>query len=233
MVIEKRLALRRSISEGLSSWLTFEHQCRRDSLFSEKYLSVPIAQILSANTSGRVLAEHNHPILVKPGVNGRPIQLDFAVEENGKITLVIETKWAGKRGVSVASVVWDCVRLELAAHYYNCDAVFVLAGTRESVDQMLSSTPLNPATSRGKESPILALDGKGRNSVNVASPKRDFGPALHKILRSYPDIQYPRSFVCGMGTRIPKEPSASAYTAVVWHIQPEAPNKHFTFTVLP
>lgn len=225
------LALRKSISEGLSAWLTFEHQCGRDSLFSEKYLTLPIAQILSGNTSGKVLAEHDHPILTRPGVDGRRPQLDFAVEEKGAITLVAETKWAGDKGVSVASVVWDCVRLELAAHHYGCEALFILAGTRASVDQMLSSKPLNPKTSRGNPSPVLGLDGLGRSSVNVQSPKRDFGPALHKKLNAYPHVKYPRSFVCGMGTRIPKTASASAYTVAVWHIQPEDPKKHYTFTV--
>ncbi len=229
--MDKKLTLRKSISEGLSSWLTFEHQCRRDDLFSERYLALPIAQILAANTPGKVLAEHNHPVLALPGADGRPLQLDFVVEESGKITLVVETKWAGAKGVSVASVVWDCVRLELAAHYYGCDALFILAGTRATVDKMLSSAPLNPKTSRGKPSPVLGLNGVGRTSVNVQSPKRDFGPALHKKMSAYPHVKYPRSFVCGTGTQIPKDPTASAYTAAVWHIQPEAANKHFTFTI--
>ncbi len=226
-----KLALRKSLSEGLSAWLTFEHQCRRDSLFSEKYLALPIAQILSGNAPGKVLAEHDHPVLAGSGVEGRPPQLDFAVEENEKIILVVETKWAGEKGVSVASVIWDCVRLELAAHHYQCEAIFILAGTRAAVDKMLSSAPLNPNTSRGKPSPVLGLNGVGRFSVNVHSPNRDFGPALHKKLKAYPHVKYPRSFVCGMGTRIPKDSTASAYTAAVWHIQPEALIKHYTFTV--
>lgn len=229
--MDKRYLLRKSISEGLSSWLTFEHQCGRDDLFSERYLALPIAQILAAKTSGRVLAEHNHPILNSPGTDGRPLQLDFAVEEDDQVTLIVETKWAGTKGVSAASVVWDCVRLELAAHHYNCDALFILAGSRDSVDSMLQSAPLNPKNSRGKPSPVLGLDGVGRSSVNIHSPKKNFGKALHKKLDSYSHVLFPRSFVCGNGTRVPKDAMASSYTAAVWHIAPENPSKRYTFSV--
>lgn len=229
--MDKRYLLRRSISEGISSWLTFEHQCGRDDLFSERYLALPIAQILAAKTHGKVLAEHNHPVLNSPGSDGRPLQLDFAVEENNKISLVVETKWAGTKGVSAASVVWDCVRLELAAHYYNCDALFILAGSRDSVDIMLKSAPLNPKNSKGKSSPVLGLNGVGRFSLNIHSPKKDFGPALHKKLNLYSHVPFPRSFVCGNGTRVPKDAAASAYTAAVWHISPEHASKRYTFSV--
>lgn len=227
--MDARLALRRAISEGLASWLTFEKHCGRDELFSERYLALPIAQLLAAKYAGKVIAEHNHPVLALPGDEGRPRQLDFAIQEDERITLVVETKWAGNKGVSVASVVWDCVRLELAAYHYGCDALFILAGSRVDVDGMLASRPLNPKTGRGKPSPILNLDGVGRVSVNIQSPKRDFGPTLHKRLRQFPLVAFPRSFVCGSGSRVPREPSASSYTAAVWHIRPEIAPKRFTF----
>lgn len=228
--MDARTAFRRSISEGLTSWLTFEHHCGRQGLFSERYLALPIAQLLARSTVGAVMAEHNHPVLTVEGNDGRPPQLDFVIKEDEKITLVVETKWAGTRGVSVKDVIWDCVRLELAADYYGCDALFVLAGSRAQVDQMLASPSFNPDTSRGKPSQVLGLNGLGRYSVNVQSPKWAFGKALHKRFNVYPHVAYPRSFICGHGTQVPKAPSASAFTTAVWHIQPEA-NKRFTFLV--
>ena len=229
--MDTRSAFRKSISEGLTSWLTFEHHCGRSGLFSERYLALPIAQLLARNTTGAVLAEHNHPVLMIEGGDGRPPQLDFIIQENDKVTLVVETKWAGTRGVSIRDVIWDCVRLELAAHHYGCEAIFVLAGSRHQVDQMLASAPFNPTTSRGKPSQVLGLNGFGRLSVNIQSPKWAFGKALHKRLNVYPQIAYPRSFVCGQGTQFPKESPANSYTTAVWHIQPEATVKRFTFAV--
>lgn len=221
--------LRRALSQGLASWLTFEHHAGRSELFSERYLALPIAQIIRTHCSGTVIAEHNHPVLATPGRRGRPPQLDFVIEENDKIALVIESKWAGDRGVSVSDVVWDCVRLELAAHHYSCPALFVLAGTRSQVDRVLASPSFNPRTSRRKRTPVLGLGGHGRASVNVQSPKRAFGPPLHKVFKDFPDVRWPRSFVCGQGTQSPGEPATSRYTAVVWHIRPEAPIKRYTF----
>ena len=225
----KKKQLRSALSEGLSSWLTFEHHVGRDELFSERYLALPIAQILRNHVSGKVVAEHNHPVLAVPGRQGRPPQLDFVVQDSGKTTLVLESKWAEERGVSVADVVWDCIRLELAAHYYGCEAIFVLAGTRAQVDSVLESASFNPKTTRGKPSPVLGLNGKGRLSLNVQSPKRDFGPAVHKILQGYSKVAWPRSFVCSHGTQLPKDPGVNQYTAAVWHIKPEESSKRYTF----
>lgn len=227
--MDTRLKLRRSLSEGLSSWLTFERHCGREGLFSERYLALPISQILSNHFNGHVEGEHNHPVLSTQGRRGRPPQLDFIVKKDDKISLVVESKWAGATGISVTDIVWDCVRLELAAHHYGCDGVFILAGQKDKVEKLLDSQPYNPNTSRGNPSPILGLNGRGRSSVNIQSPRRDFGPALHEYLRSYPKVQYPRSFICGMGLQVPKDASSSSLTAVIWHIQPERKDKRFPF----
>jgi hypothetical protein len=228
--MDNLIAFRRAVSEGLASWLTFEHHCAREGLFSERYLALPVAQLLSTNTAGAVIGEHNHPVLSVDGADGRSPQLDFVIRENEKITLVVETKWA-RSGISIKDVIWDCVRLELAAHYYGCDALFILAGSRHKVDTLLASPSFNPSNRRGKPSRVLHLNGFGRLSVNIQSPKWAFGKALHKQLEMYPHVAYARSFVCGEGTQVPKAASANAYTAAVWHIRPEAPGKRFTINV--
>ncbi len=228
--MDTRLALRRSISEGLASWLAFEYHCGRDGLFSERYLALPMAQLLSKNTAGTVIAEHNHPVLSIDGADGRSPQLDFIIRENEKVTLAVETKWA-RPGISIRDVIWDCVRLELAAYHYSCEAIFVLAGARAKVDHLLASPSFNPTNRRGKPSQVLGLNGMGRYSVNIQSPKWAFGKALHRQLNVYPHVAYPRSFVCGQGTQVPKAASANTYTAAVWHIQPEARGKRFTIRV--
>ncbi len=229
--MDDRLVLRRALSEGLTSWLTFEHHCGREGLFSERYLALPIAQLLSKATSGVVVAEQNHPVLAIDGAVGRPPQLDFIIQKEGKVQLVVETKWAGTKGISVKDVIWDCVRLELAAHHYGCDAIFVLAGTRSQVETMLTSKSFNPNTKRGKPSRVLGYEGSGRWSVNIESPKWAFGDALHRQLRVYKTVSYPKSFVCGQGTQVPKSAALSSYSAVDWNIRSDTTPRRATFSV--
>lgn len=67
--------------------------------------------------------------------------------------------------------------------------------------------------------------------MNIQSPKRDFGPALHKHLKAYSHVAFPHSFVCGMGTQVPREAPVSSYSAIVWSIRPELGAKRYTFQV--
>ena len=228
--MDSNLKLRRVLSEGVSAWLTFEKHSGREGLFSEKYLALPISQILSNHFYGNVEAEHNHPVLTIENKRGRPPQLDFVVRDTQKIVLVAESKWIGASNVNVADVVWDCVRLELAANYYKCESLFILAGEKGKVDLALDSAPFKPKTRRGRATPIMELHGDGRWSVNIQSPIKDYGPALHEHLKSYPHVSFPRSYVCGSGTQTNKTATQKTYVAVVWHIRPEV-NKRYTFTV--
>jgi len=228
--MDSRLKLRRALSEGVSSWLTFEKCSGRGRLFSEKYMALPISQILAHHFGAVVEAEHNHPVLSLGGRRGRPPQLDFIVRDGDTVSLVVESKWIGKSSVKISDVIWDCVRLELAANFYGCDGIFILAGENGKVEASLKSSAFNPKTSRGIPSPILGLNGNGRKSVNIQSPKKDFGPALHEYLALFPKVQFPRSFVCGTGVQINRDASSKKNIAAVWHIKPES-HKRFTFKV--
>lgn len=226
--MDSRLKLRRSLSDGISSWLTFEKCSGREGLFSEKYMALPISQILAQHFGTSVVAEHNHPILAAQKRRGRPPQLDFIVKDGQSVSLVVESKWIGATSIKVEDVIWDCVRLELTANYYKCDSIFILAGEKGKVDKSLESSAFNPKSSRGKPSPVLGLNGNGRFSVNIQSPNKDFGPALHDYFKVFPNVNFPRSFVCGSGVQTIKHANNSKYIAAVWHIKPEV-NKRFTF----
>ena len=149
---KEKARLRAKISEGITTWLKYERLCGREGLFSENYLALPIAQLLSANVNGKVTGEVNHPSLNKTRRQGRPAQLDFVVYHDLKPVLCVETKWADASSVGVREVVWDCVRLELAANDLKCDAMFILAGKRARLEKMLVSKAFNPATKRKKPS---------------------------------------------------------------------------------
>lgn len=86
------------LTGGVAAWLEFERACDRSGLFSEKYLTSAVGQILAARTGNRVEAEFTHPVLapLKQGPGRRP-QIDFVVrDESGKIVLAVESKWAGE-----------------------------------------------------------------------------------------------------------------------------------------
>jgi hypothetical protein len=228
--MDPRLKLRKDISSGVSAWLTFEKSAGREGLFSERYLALPISQILANHFEGSVEAECNHPVLSANKKVGRPPQLDFVIRNQKGTSLVVESKWIGATTVKVSDVIWDCVRLELATYHFRCDGLFILAGRKGQIDKTLNSKSFNPKTSRGKPSPVLNLNGHGRFSVNIQSPKKDFGPLLHKTLKMYPNVLFPRSFVCGTGIQTIKNAGPSDYVAAVWHIKPEY-NKRFPFSV--
>jgi hypothetical protein len=221
--------LRQKISEGLTTWLRFEELCGRGGLFSESYLSLPIAQLLAANIQGEVKGEVNHPVLNSPPRPGRPAQLDFVVYNASKPILCVETKWADDSLVSVRDVVWDCVRLELAAHFYQCDAMFILAGKRARIEKMLLSKAFNPKTKTEKPSLVMGLNGGGRASVTIKAASGIVSKPLHAILQSYPNVNFATKYVCEQGSQIPKESMGDAYTSIVWNIRPEGVGKRHTF----
>jgi hypothetical protein len=224
---------RLALSEGISSWLRFEHHAGREELFSERYLALPIAQILQHCVGGKVVAESDHPVLAPVAKGGRPPQLDFIVKDDAdEVVLAVESKWAATSGVAIADVLWDCVRLELAADHYQCPAIFILAGTRAQVDRVLRSPSFSTKNSRMEPTFVLQLHQSGKRSVRVNSYKDAYIVPLHNVLRNYPGIAWPSELNCSTGTQVPQAASANSYTAVVWHIEPADKAKRRPFIVL-
>ena len=79
-------------------------------LFSESYLSQPIAEFLLKHHRGRLSPEHNHPNFVGHGGAGRPKQVDFALlpKRGNRIEAVIEAKWVTGT-TSRQAIVNDCL----------------------------------------------------------------------------------------------------------------------------
>jgi hypothetical protein len=127
--------LTQRLTEGVGAWLHFEFCCHRSGLFNERYLSAAVGQILTATYGDRVHAEFQHPILAPLMMHGgRRPSLDFAYCENyPKITLAVETKWAGSSHTTVESIIWDLIRLELVAHHHGAECIFILAGKHKDL----------------------------------------------------------------------------------------------------
>ena len=113
----------RRLTEGVGAWLMFEFSCDRSGLFSEKYLSQPIGQILSAVSGDRVIAEYRHTPLAQfmRGPGRRP-EIDFAVcDPFPDVKFAIESKWIGKTIPSVRSIVWDIPTSRPVAQIHLCE----------------------------------------------------------------------------------------------------------------
>lgn len=221
--------LRHFLASGLSAWLAFEALCGRQKLFSERYLALPIAQILRQNVRGTVLAEHNHPLLRNPGP-GRPPQVDYAIRRKGRVVHLLETKWVGSSGFTPSDLLWDCIRLELAAHHYRTDAYFLIAGSTKSIDGLIRSPSFHTPTSKKKSARLLNIEGHGRYSFNFVSTKGTFRRPLYRRIQTYPNATFAQSFICDTGIRRPLEAKDQKYTVLVWKIRPEMTHKRITVT---
>lgn len=156
------MKLEKTLARGIAGWLQYEHACHRSSIFSEKYLSVPIAQILNTIYGNKVHAEIKHPILgdLSPG-RGRPPELDFVVfDASQKIEVAIETKWVGKSSTkqNVERIIWDLVRLAMIGNNTEMNCYFVLAGKKKDLSKLFQNKHFNgEVDKRGRIRPIYGL----------------------------------------------------------------------------
>ncbi|MFC4527269.1 hypothetical protein ISN76_11230 [Dyella halodurans] len=212
------MELARKLSEGVGSWLQYQHACHRSGLFSERYLAEPIGQILSAHTRARVNAEYHHPVLapLATGPGAKP-SVDFVVlEPYPKVSVAVESKWIGQTKPSVQSIMWDLIRLELIAHTEGAECFFVLGGMRRSLDayfkQKIFTGPKLP------HNPILHTKTNDKFQVNL-SPTAAYRVAMmKKIFAKYQSTAFPHRVIARRTDPFPVDCKANQYQIYVWHI---------------
>src|SRR5262245_51814972 len=131
----------RLLAEGIGGWLQYEFACHRAGLFNERYLAVPISQVLNSVFGLPVHSEYVHPVLARERTGpGRRPEVDFAVvDSQGRPRCVVESKWCGVNGLSAEQIIWDLLRLELVSEDTGADAYFLLAGRRKHLDRFFES----------------------------------------------------------------------------------------------
>lgn len=142
----------------------YEYHNFRAQLFSEKYLTTPIGNILAGIYNQNVVAEFNHPVLQshKKGL-GRPPQIDFVIREGDNIKISVESKWLNKTQIGVADIIWDMIRLEIIAEKYDAKCYFVLAGPKAKLQQLFASDRYLERRPDDKTRPVLRLQKKVKN----------------------------------------------------------------------
>ena len=220
----------RRLATGVASWLSFEYSCNRGNLFCEQYLSQAIAQILSSQYGGRVVAEHDHPILHKQfeGRGKRP-KIDFCVLDNGdELTLALEAKWVGNTMPKIEDIVWDLIRLEMLAAEYKCEAFFLLAGRNREIQKLFNSKAFLEKRSNGKSSPILKNGERKSGGIRLdVPPSTNRIKMFNKVLSKYPEIEMPTKLSSGGATFFPKECRNIDYQVYVWKVGTATPRRTF------
>ncbi|MGV1794165.1 hypothetical protein [Rhizobium sp. A37_96] len=214
------------LAQALGSWLQFEYALGRRGLFNERYMSGAISQVLSYRFKCGISAEHRHPTL-SAMVAGRPgakPAVDFAaIETFPNVKALVESKWLNKSGVTVQSIVWDLIRLEMVAHAENAEAYFILAGRRDRMKKVFESVRYHWSDASAVPGSLLARSGRIKVPIKDLSPTcRDkLWPWFEKYSTgSFPNqihLKQPYSYPFN-GADLASDEGAPRYQVWVWEI---------------
>lgn len=223
------MILARKLAEGVGGWLQYEYQCNRSGVFSEKYLSVPVAGILSSLYGRKVFAEVKHPILA-PAVSGpgRRPEIDFAVlDPHPEMKVAIESKWVGKGSISVESIIWDVIRLEMIAHYCGARCFFLLGGKRRSLDALFRSTSFTgpDKTKRRTQRPVLRTDRNIICTLGIDSTFECRRAIIKRLMKSHQQTRIPCRVISVRTNPFPNPCQSNQYQVYVWEILTRQKNR--------
>jgi hypothetical protein len=186
------MKIERRLSEGIGGWLIFEQLCSKTGVFSEKYLSFPIGQILSSVYGSNVHSEFIHPILknhiIGPGAKPK---VDFAVLNNEqKPIIAIETKWIGNSIPTVTSLMWDILRLGLLSQHFGTECIFLLGGRKRNLNKYFTKQKFKVKQGL-HSSPILSTKSREVFGVQIITGKTDLINKWYKILSNWQSVEFP------------------------------------------
>jgi hypothetical protein len=210
----------RLLCEGVGSWLQFEHACGRTELFSEKYLSQPVGQILSARSGSRARAEYLHPVLsdLAKGPGRRP-EIDFVVcDPYPDIAIAVESKWIGKTKPSIDKILWDLIRLEMLAHHSRARCFFLLGGTRADLDNYFKHKLFSGIEPGNQAKALLRTDVNRAHKTALVPTAELRIPILKKLFEAYQHFEFPHYVISRRSTPFPSEGPGNRYQIYVWEI---------------
>lgn len=213
------MKIERRLSEGIGGWLTFEQHCNKAGLFSERYLSFPIGQILNSIYGSNVHSEYIHPIISKysTGRGAKP-KVDFAVlNDLREPILAIETKWIGQSVPSVQSILWDLVRLESLSSVYNTSCIFILGGKRKKLLSLFNSVDFRMKKA-ARPNPILSTSALGIKSLNIVSNDPGFLSTWKPLLKNWQSMPFPSKIGTQLFNPFPANPTLEQFQIYSWRI---------------
>jgi len=213
------MKIERRLSEGIGGWLTYETHCNKAGLFSERYLSFPIGQILNSVYGSNVHSEYIHPVL-KEFVSGRGAKpkIDFAVLDNeGFPTLAIESKWVGDSTPSVESILWDLVRLELLSRRFGTSCIFLIAGKRKRLEALFQSEDFTLSKTARREA-ILSTTSRALCHLNLVSTDPHLTELWRPILAKWKTLGFPSKIGTQLFNPFPKECTLEQHQVFGWRV---------------
>ena len=210
----------RLLTEGVGSWLRFESACDRSGLFSEKYLTHPIGQILSARSGNRALAEYKHPVLAQYAEgSGRRPEVDFVVcDEDRKVSIAVESKWIGRTEPSVQSILWDIIRLELLAHHQKARCFFFFFCRTGALEKLFTRGAFSGVSSHTPRKPLLRHDKNNLHNTDLVPTVQIRIPLLKELFSSYQNVEFPCEVASRRSQPFPLESKKSHYQIYTWEI---------------
>ncbi|MDP9995827.1 hypothetical protein J2W28_006143 [Variovorax boronicumulans] len=208
----------RKLAEGTGAWLQYQHSCNRTGLFSERFLTEPIAEILAAHTNSRVIAEHHHPVLapLAKGKGAKP-SVDFVVlDPYPKVKMAIESKWIGATKPSIGSIMWDLIRLEMIANLDGAECFFLLGGMKRSLDAYFSDESFRGP--KNVHQPVLQALKNVKFDVTVAASARHRIPVMKKLFEKYQETEFPHAISTRRTEPFPADCKSNQYQIYVWHV---------------
>ena len=105
-------------------------------VFSEAYMTQPVAEFISYHHAGKIQPELNHPLFAARNI-GRPKQVDFALltPTTKDVECVIESKWIRDAPYSKQAILDDILRLECFRDpNRHVERYFLVGGLRDHFD---------------------------------------------------------------------------------------------------
>jgi hypothetical protein len=217
------------MTTGVGSWLGFESACDRSGLFSEKYLTTAIGQILAARTGNRAIAEWPHPMLapLQTGPGRRP-EVDFVVrDQENRVILAVESKWAGRTVPSTSSILWDLIRLELIANATGGRCLFVLGGTRQRLEAVFQEAAFSDANAQPHRRPMLRHDNNVQHTMPLVPTVKKRIPMLKNLFGEHQNFDFPEKIVSRRTAPFPADPKPRHYQVYTWEILPATNRRTF------
>ena len=219
----------RQLVEAVGSWLHFEAMCGRTELFSEQYLSYPIGQYLSGKYGDMLRTEFPHPVLsqLRIGRGDKP-RLDFAVLNDDKIRLAVETKWLGPTS-SLESILRDLVRLELVAAHSHATTYFILGGTKRSLQSFFSTKTFQAHPEHTESRALMPVDHNNTRALRLDPAPKYRAELFAKSFVKLKGIDLPRVFVLQRTAPFPTVVKAAQFQIYGWRVECAGVRSTFQF----
>lgn len=214
------MKLTRRLVEGVGAWLQFETHCNRRGLFSERYLSAPIGQILGAVYGSNVHAEARHSVLAAhqsgPGSRAR---IDFAAfDDSNAIIAAVESKWIGATTPTVDQLIWDFIRLELLSATYGAECTFLLGGRKRDLGRFFKSADFLGRTT-GHRKPLLPLNVGTLDRYRMRSAPSYRWDMHRRILKDWQELSIAETFELVCAEPCPSACTNDQYQVYGWSVR--------------